>query len=85
MLPAFVFLAWLLTRCAPGRVGRALAGQLLIFDIAYPCLAGLDAERQSLYFDLAAVLYLVVAGWLVLRKVAWPPAGMAVAEPALQG
>ena len=82
LLPAFLLLAWLLTRCAPGVVGKVLAGQLLIFSIVYPCLAGLDAERQSLYFDLSAALYLVMAAWLLLRKLTWPLAGAGAAQPA---
>ncbi len=83
LVPWFVLLAWLLARCGPGTVGKVLAGQFLIFGIVYPCLAGLDSDRQSLYFDLSAVLYLVMAAWLLLRKVVRPLTG--TEEPVPEG
>ena len=85
LLPAFLVLAWLLRRCAPGVAGKALACQFIVFGIVYPCLAGLDSDRQSLYFNLSAVLYLVVAAWLLLRKLSWPLAGAEVPQPSFQG
>jgi hypothetical protein len=85
VLPTFVLLAWLLTQLAPWPVGRLLACQFLVFGIVYPGLAGLDAERQALYFDLSAVLFLAVAGSQLLRKLWWPAPGSGTPQSALQG
>ena len=63
LLPAFLVLAWLLRMAAPARFGKLLVLQWILFGIVYPCLAGLDAERQSLYFDLAALVFLSSATW----------------------
>jgi hypothetical protein len=68
LLPAFVLLAWLLNRSAPDSAGRLLAVQFLLFGIAYPCAAGLDVDRQSLYLNLAAVLFLACAAWQLVKK-----------------
>jgi len=54
-VPMFFLLAWLLKRVAPGSSGRVLALQLLLYGVGYPALAGLDGERQSLYFNLCAL------------------------------
>ena len=32
-----------------------------------PCLAGLDAERQALYLDICAGLFLAFAAWLLAK------------------
>jgi hypothetical protein len=61
LLPMFGVLAWLLTRVAARRVSRMLAFQLLLFGIVYPCVAGLDGERQTLYFNICAVVFLALA------------------------
>jgi hypothetical protein len=61
LLPGFALLAWLLTRSAPAGSAWLLALQFLLFGILYPCVAGLDPERQSLYFDLSALVFLVCA------------------------
>lgn len=61
VLPLFLLLAWIITRVAPANCARFLAFQLLLFGIVYPCIAGLDADRQLLYFDLSALLFLCFA------------------------
>jgi hypothetical protein len=63
LLPGFVVLAWLLTKLAPPVSANLLALQLLLFGILYPCVAGLDVDRQSLYFNVAALLFLALAAW----------------------
>jgi hypothetical protein len=55
LVPMFLLLAWLLKKMPPVRSGRYLALQLLLFGLLYPILAGLDVERQSLYFNLCAL------------------------------
>jgi hypothetical protein len=68
LLPSFLLLAWLLKRSVPGVPGKWLSGQLLLFGILYPTIAGLDPERQTLYFNICAVIFLGVAAWLLLRN-----------------
>jgi hypothetical protein len=67
-VPSFAVLAWLLMRVAPRASGRILGSQLLLFGIVYPWVAGLDADRQGLYFDLAAIIFLVCAAWEIRRR-----------------
>ncbi len=74
LLPVFALLAWILLRLAPSTSGRLLAVQWLLFGIVYPCVAGLDSERQSLYFDLAALVFLAAAAWQLMQRFygGWP-------------
>src|SRR5690348_10669564 len=67
LLPAFILLAWLLYKLSRGINGRLMAGQLLLYGILLPCLAGLDAERQSLYLNICAGLFLAFTAWLLLK------------------
>ena len=62
LLPLFALYAVLLGRFAPAA-GKGLAVQLLLFGAVYPCLAGLDANRQSLYLNLCALGLLLFTGW----------------------
>jgi len=68
LLPLFLFLAWLLRRVA-GPVGQWLAAQLLLFSIAFPCLAGLDSDRATLYLDLCGLAFLGFIAWLLVKRV----------------
>jgi hypothetical protein len=68
LVPLFFVLAWLLTRLAPCTSVNLLASQFLLFGIVYPCVAGLDSERQSLYFDLSALLFIALAAWQLVRR-----------------
>ncbi len=72
LLPGFVLLAWLLTRVTPASAAKALALQFLLFGIAYPCAAGLDSDRQSLYFNLAALAFLGFAAGALIRRLRSP-------------
>jgi hypothetical protein len=63
LVPGFLLLAWLLRRSAPRAPANLLASQLLLFGLLYPCVAGLDSDRQSLYFNLAALVFLALAAW----------------------
>jgi hypothetical protein len=67
LLPMFLLLAWLLARSAPAAVSRPLAAQFLLFGLAYPAVAGLDAARQQLYFNLSALVFLALAAWQLWR------------------
>jgi hypothetical protein len=68
LLPMLVFLAWLLTKLTPRRFSNLLAFQLLLFGIVYPALAGLDSDRQTLYFNLSALVFLALAAWQLSRR-----------------
>ena len=68
LVPYFLLLAKLLMRAAP-RIGQWLAAQFLLLGIVYPCLAGLDADRQSLYLNLCALAFLSFAAWLLVKNV----------------
>jgi len=64
-----------------------LALQLLLFGIVYPCVAGLDAQRQSLYFDLSALAFLALAASQLVQRFfgGWPAAKAMAPQPALEG
>ena len=66
MLPLFGLLAILLMRAAP-QAGKCIAAQFLLFSIIYPCLAGLDSDRQSLYLNLCALEFLAFIAWLLVK------------------
>jgi hypothetical protein len=66
--PIFALLAWLLTRVARNLTGRLLAAQLLLYGLAYPGVAGLDSARQTLYFNLCALLLLTFTTWLLVEN-----------------
>jgi hypothetical protein len=68
LVPAFAGLAWLLRKIARGPGGLLMAGQLLLYGIVLPCLAGLDDERQSLYLNICAGLFLAFVAWLVFQR-----------------
>ncbi len=66
LLPLFGLLAILLMRAAP-QAGKWIAAQFLLFSIVYPCLAGLDSDRQSLYLNLCALEFLAFTAWLLVK------------------
>ena len=65
-------LAVLLARIVRGATGRLLALQLIVFGLIYPCLAGLDPDRQRLYQNLCFVALLAFAAWLAARSIKLP-------------
>jgi hypothetical protein len=69
LLPLFTLLAGLLKHAAPG-VGKRLVIQFLLFGVVYPCVAGLDSDRQPLYLNLCALTYLPFAAWLLAKHFA---------------
>lgn len=69
LLPMLAFLAWLLTKLASRPFSNLLAIQLLLFGIIYPAVAGLDSDRQTLYFNLNALIFLAIAAWQLFRRV----------------
>lgn len=88
LLPMLVFLAWLLTKIAPRPFSNLLAIQILLFGIAYPAVAGLDSDRQTLYFNLSALIFLGIAAWQISRRLGMPTGGRTqstVAETVASG
>ena len=71
LLPLFLLMAWLLMRVMGSGIGRPLALQLILFGILYPCAAGLDPERQSLYLNLCAVAFLALAVSPLMKCLTW--------------
>jgi hypothetical protein len=63
LMPVFVSLAWLATRAVAGATGKLLASEVVVFGVVYPVLAGLDADRQALYLNIAAASWLVLTAW----------------------
>jgi hypothetical protein len=68
LVPVFIVLGWVLARVAPRPLGRLLAFEFLLFGLAYPCAAGLDSTRQSLYLNLAAMVFLALAAWQLICR-----------------
>ena len=85
LLPLFALLAKLLKRAAPG-IGKWLSVQFLLFGVLYPCVAGLDSDRQPLYLNLCALTYLSFTAWLLVKRLADEkipePSPVAVNSPA---
>ena len=85
LIPLFVVLAMLLTRVTGGAAIKALALQFLVIAILYPCAAGLDSDRQTLYLNLCAAGSLAFTAWVLaaclrnrsmeqaIAKAAWQP------------
>jgi hypothetical protein len=84
LLPIFVLLAWLLRRVAPA-FGKALALQLLLFGILYPSVAGLDADRQTLYFNLCALTFLALAAWQLAGRLSRGSASEKISDASAIG
>lgn len=67
LLPLFLLLAFLLMRSVP-QTGKWIATQFLLFSVVYPCVAGLDSDRQSLYLNLCALEFLSFTAWMLLKS-----------------
>jgi hypothetical protein len=67
LVPVFALLAWLVMRAAGGTAGKLLASELVVFGVVYPVLAGLDADRQALYLNVGAALWLALTAWQLRR------------------
>jgi hypothetical protein len=73
MIPLFFFLAWLLIRFA-SSVGKVLALELCLFGALYPIAAGLDSDRQGLYLNICAFVFLFFAARQMFVRLAKKPA-----------
>jgi hypothetical protein len=83
LLPLFLLLAALIRKVLPTVVGRLMALQVLVYGILLPCLAGLDSNRQSLYLNLCAAMFLAFITWLLVSQwTAQRPAEAAIGDNA---
>jgi len=86
LIPLLLMLAKLLTRVTGGAAIKALALQFLIVAVLYPCAAGLDAGRQTLYLNLCAVGSLAFTAWVLTTRLrdraVEPTSAIASAAPA---
>jgi hypothetical protein len=84
LLPLFALLAVLLMRATP-RTGKWIAAQFLLFAIVYPCVAGLDSDRQSLYLNLCALEFLSFTAWMLVNYLSEkiPPQEVMAMKPAV--
>jgi hypothetical protein len=78
LIPLFAFLAMFLRRFVPVRSWHWLAIELLVFGLVYPCVAGLDSDRQTLYFNVSALLFMVFAAIQLAQRL--NPGGEVKAE-----
>lgn len=84
LIPFLLGLATLLTRVTSGAAIRILATQFLLVGIGYPCAAGLDPDRQTLYLNLCAVGFLGFIAWIIVTRLLKRPTESNTAEPAAQ-
>jgi hypothetical protein len=84
LTPFLLALAKLLTRVTTGVAIKTLAVQFLIVGILYPCAAGLDSGRQSLYLNLCAVGFLGFTAWMLTARLLNRSLEQTSAEPAAQ-
>ncbi len=82
LIPIFLVLGRLLLRVAAQTPLRLLALQFLLVGIPYPALAGLDPDRQTLYLNLLAVVFLGFVAWILASRWLGPARGQAVAPTA---
>jgi len=74
LAPLLLFLGWLLARAVPGPEGNLIGLLPLVFGGLYPCLAGMDPEREMLYLNVCAALLLALTAWQILRRTSNPKA-----------
>ena len=72
-IPLLLALGWLTSRCLPTLEGKLISLELLLFGVVYPCLAGLDDVRQTLYLNVSAFIFLAIAAWLIVQRTGTPP------------
>lgn len=84
LIPFLLLLARLLARVTTGKAIKILAVQFLIVSIGYPCAAGLDYERQTLYLNLCAVGFLGFVAWVIVTRLWQRPPETTTAAPATQ-
>ena len=72
LIPLLIALGWLTTRCLPALEGKLVALELLLFGAIYPFLAALDADRETLYLNVSAFIFLAIAAWMIAQRTGTP-------------
>ncbi len=73
LVPIFLLLAKLLRKVVPGTTGKWMARQMLLFGLLLPCLAGLDSDRETLYVNICAGIFLVFIAWQLTSQLIVTP------------
>jgi len=84
LIPFLFGLAKLLTRVISGAAAKILAAQFLVVGIVYPCAAGLDPDRQTLYLNLCGVGCLGFVAWISVIRLLKRPLESTAPMPAAQ-
>jgi len=84
LIPLLLVLARLLTCITGGAAIKALALQFLIMGILYPCAAGLDSGRQTLYLNLCAIGFLGFTAWVLASRLRNRSGDQTIAATAAQ-
>jgi len=77
LIPLIIALGWLTARCLPALEGKLIALELLLFGAIYPCLAALDGDRETLYLNISAFIFLAIVAWMIAQRTANPAASVA--------
>jgi hypothetical protein len=68
LCPIFLLLTVIAGRTMPWSISRRITFQLVLFGLILPCVAGLDPDRESLYLNVCALLFLGFIAPLLLRS-----------------
>lgn len=68
-IPLYGLMNWLIVTAHPTSEGRWLTVQVIAYGIVFPCVAGMDPDRQPLYLNLAAAAFLALLSVQLLRHV----------------
>jgi hypothetical protein len=68
LIPLLIALGWLTSRCLPALEGKLVGLELLLFGAIYPCLAALDADRETLYLNICAFIFLSISAWMIAQR-----------------
>jgi hypothetical protein len=68
LCPIFLILVSIVLRKTHESVSRRIAFQIILFGLVYPCAAGLDPDRQSLYLNVCSLVFLILLAPLLLNR-----------------
>jgi hypothetical protein len=74
LIPPLIALGWLTSRWLPALEAKLVGLELLLFGAIYPCLAALDADRETLYLNVSTFIFLAIAAWMVIQRMGAPRA-----------
>jgi hypothetical protein len=72
LIPLLIALGWLTARYLPPLEGKLIGIELLLFGTIYPCLATLDADRETLYRNVSASIFLAIVAWMIAQRTGTP-------------